>query len=199
MNGGCITTFTRRRIDPLAARVDDIDLADIAHALALTCRFKGHCRDFYSVAEHSVRVSHTLHTRAAGPAIEMAGLMHDAAEAYLSDLGGPIKSRFFIAAPGARPPLEPFDQAEDRLLRVIAEALRFPPIDYDTVRSADLILLATEARDLLGIDARDWGVHEPPLHDPIKPWDWRRAETTFLERFRALAAAIRSMPPHKPP
>ncbi|HVX85051.1 MAG TPA: phosphohydrolase [Phycisphaerae bacterium] len=190
MNGGCITTFCGRRIDPLAAGVGDIELVDIAHALALTCRFKGHCRVFYSVAEHSVRVSRALEARGASAGLVIAGLMHDAAEAYLSDVGGPIKGRFFVMRreTGARGEVESFGDAEERLLGVIAEALGFPRIDYEEVRWADMALLATEARDLFGIDAHAWGVGEAALEERIEPWEWQRAERAFLERFAELRA-----------
>jgi hypothetical protein len=186
VNGGKITTFTGRHLDPLAAMPDDIDVRDIAHALALTCRFKGHCRGFYSVAEHSVRVSFHLENPA-HPDLALWGLMHDAAEAYLADLGGPIKHRFFVqngAAPEAR--FVSFGEAEDRLLEVIAASLGFPPVDYAAVRDGDLTLLATEARDLFRIDPRTWGIDQPPLPEALVPWTWQQAEEAFLARFSAL-------------
>ncbi len=93
-NDGWIQTFTGRRFWPLGARAGDVDVRDIAHALALKCRFNGHCRVFYSVAEHSVRVSRVMEV--GGRKMAMWGLMHDAAEAYLADLGGPIKKAFHV-------------------------------------------------------------------------------------------------------
>ena len=100
-----IQTYTGRKFFPLTDEPGEIDLRDIAHSLALQCRFNGHCRQFYSVAEHSVRVSHIL------PDEEAAwGLLHDAAEAYVSDLPRPLK----LTVPD-------FRAAEDRLLRQIAE------------------------------------------------------------------------------
>lgn len=187
MNGGKITTYTGRHMDPLAAVPDDIDVRDIAHALALTCRFKGHCREFYSVAEHSVRVSFHLEDPAQ-PHLALWGLMHDAAEAYLADLGGPIKHRFFVQVESDSPEagLVTFGEAEDRLLEVIAASLGFPPVDYAAVRDGDLTLLATEARDLLRTDPRTWGIEQPPLPEQIVPWTWLQAEEAFLARFSAL-------------
>ena len=57
MPDGSITTFSGVLFRPLLSNPDDIRIADIAHALSQQCRFAGHTRTFYSVAEHSVRVS----------------------------------------------------------------------------------------------------------------------------------------------
>lgn len=70
--GDWIQTFTGRQFWPLDPQPDHIDIADIAHALAHDCRFGGHCRRFYSVAEHSVLLS-----RAVAPEFRLAALMHD--------------------------------------------------------------------------------------------------------------------------
>lgn len=181
MMQGWIQTFTGRKFWPLAARIEDVDVHDIAHALALKCRFNGQCREFYSVGEHSVRVSRLL--EAGGRRLAMSGLMHDAAEAYLPDLGGPIKKMFHIHEAGR---VETFDAAEDRLLAVIAEALNFQPVDYEAVREADWTLLVTEARDLLSPPPQDWGMKQTPLREKIIPWRWEKAEAAFLERFESL-------------
>ena len=81
----------------------------------MKCRFNGHCSPFYSVAEHSVRVSWLLEQQ--GKRQALWGLMHDAGEAYLPDLGGPIKKHFHVHD---GPNIESFDDAEDRLLATIA-------------------------------------------------------------------------------
>jgi hypothetical protein len=83
---GSITTFSGMRFWPLIPNPADIRIEDIAHALSNQCRFAGHSREFYSVAEHSVRVSQ--HCR---PEDALWGLLHDASEAYLSDVPAPLK------------------------------------------------------------------------------------------------------------
>src|ERR1051326_5760594 len=79
-------THTGKQFWPLDARVDEIDIEDIAHGLSHICRFGGHCRHFYSVAQHSVLVS-----RAVPLQLRMAGLLHDATEAYIGDMVRPLK------------------------------------------------------------------------------------------------------------
>jgi 5'-deoxynucleotidase YfbR-like HD superfamily hydrolase len=178
MHNGWIQTYTGRKFFPLAPRAEDVDVRDIAHALSLKCRFNGQCREFYSVAEHSMRVS-----RAIGPGLALWGLMHDAAEAYLADIGGPIKRAFHLHHGGI---IETFDAAEDRLLGVIANALGFAPIDYEQVREADFTLLATEARDLLGPPPEPWNLAQMPLAEKILPLPPAQAEAAFLARFNEL-------------
>jgi len=182
MMSGWIQTYTGKKIYPLRARVEDVDIRDIAHALALKCRFNGHCREFYSVAEHALRVSKLL--AAQSPKLALWGLMHDAAEAYLPDLGGPIKKAFHIHHVDET--TESFDAAEDRLLATIAEALGFARIDYEALREADLVLLVTEARDLLGTPPESWDLKERPLVAKIVPMTSAEAESAFLAQFHLL-------------
>ena len=93
-----ILTYTGKFVDPMNLDGNLVDIHDIAHSLGMQCRYTGHCSRFYSVAEHSVWVSHMVpHDKA------LAGLLHDAAEAYLHDMASPIKKNFptFIDASGA--------------------------------------------------------------------------------------------------
>ncbi len=65
------------------------DIGAIAHSLSMQCRFTGHCRKFYSVAEHSVLVSRIMEDQGLGDPME--GLLHDAVESVLSDVARPAK------------------------------------------------------------------------------------------------------------
>lgn len=84
--GATIITKSGRYFDFLDPQPDMIEITDIAHALANTCRFGGQCLWFYSVAQHSVLVSETV-----PDGHRFAALMHDAAEAYVGDVVGPLK------------------------------------------------------------------------------------------------------------
>lgn len=83
--GDWMQTWTGRRFYPADPRPEDIDIIDVAHALAHTSRYGGHCR-FYSVAEHSVLVSQMVQ-----PENALEGLLHDATEAYIADVIRPVK------------------------------------------------------------------------------------------------------------
>ena len=166
-------TYSGRLFFPLEPRPADIDIVDIAHSLALQCRFNGHCRPFYSVAEHSVRVSRIL-----GGAERLWGLLHDAAEAYISDLPRPLKA----TAPG-------FRAAEDRLLEVIVTRFGLEWPMPAAVAQADDVLLATEMRDLMAPPTAPWPLAAAPLADTIVPVGHEDAERMFLERFAELTTA----------
>lgn len=165
-----IQTFTGRRFAPQAVAPDDFDINDVAHALSLLCRFNGHCRAFYSVAEHSVRVSAICPPEAA-----LWGLLHDLGEAYLGDLPRPLK------------PLFPaFERLEEQLLRVAGQAFGLGWPIPPSVRRADDVLLATEARDLMAPPPEPWPLRAEPLAERITPLGPSEAERAFLDRYRAL-------------
>lgn len=86
-----IETFTGGLIDISDPQPEQVHLEDVAHALANVCRFGGHARHFYSVAEHAVLCSWYARKKWSDPVIEMAALHHDDPEAYLGDVPRPIK------------------------------------------------------------------------------------------------------------
>lgn len=126
---GTISTFTGKRVDPLDLQVEDIDVRDIAHALARQCRYNGHVEGFLTVARHSIWVSERL----GDPVLSMWGLLHDAAEAYLGDLVRPLKHG---------PVLGPvFQQAEHNAERVIAKAFDLPfPMPLEVLEADRTVL-----------------------------------------------------------
>ena len=80
-------TTTGRQFWPASPDPEQIQIEDIAHALSNLCRFGGHTREFYSVAQHSVLVSQNVPDD-----LRLVGLMHDATEAYCGDMIRPLKN-----------------------------------------------------------------------------------------------------------
>lgn len=87
-----IMTYTKKLFDPLYPRAELIDIEDIAHALSMLCRANGHFKTFYSVCRHSINCAKEAHARGYSERIQLACLLHDASEAYLSDLTRPVKA-----------------------------------------------------------------------------------------------------------
>ena len=165
-----IQTYLGEKFYPLEPRPGRVDIRDVAHALSLACRFNGHCQVFYSVAEHCVRVSHAVPGRHA-----LWGLLHDAAEAYVSDVPRPVKRC-----------IEAFGPMEDRLLAVILAEFGLALPMPSEVREGDEVLLATEFRDLMAEAPEPWPLAAEPLSLPITPMTWQQAERAFLARFEEL-------------
>jgi uncharacterized protein len=170
-NGAWIQTYTGKQFWPMDARPEEVDIQDIAHALSMLCRFNGHCNRFYSVAEHSVHVSNTVEPKQA-----LWGLLHDAAEAYLSDLPQPIKRQ-----------MPDFGLFEDLLLEVIADRFGLSSTIPPEVKQADMVLLATEKAVLMGKEPAPWMKLPEPLGSKmIQCWGPDKAEKAFLDRFGEL-------------
>ena len=150
----------------------------IAHALGMLCRYTGHVRSFYSVAQHSVMVSRLVPAELA-----LDGLLHDATEAFMGDLSRPLKVTLDQLAPGI------VREFEDTLHRALSErygvAFPLPP----EVKVADNVALSTEMRDLLAPteDALD-GLPEP-LPDRVWGWAPDVARRAWLERYEELLRA----------
>lgn len=121
-------------------RPEDIQVTDIAHHLSHLCRFGGATFEFYSVAEHSIHVARIVNTMLGRPDLAMAALMHDASEAYLGDVRTPMKHM---------PEMAPYRKLEAEVQEVIHQHFGISPLsedDYNIIKQADLIMLATERR-----------------------------------------------------
>ncbi len=172
--------YTGRDVNPLNMTLDDIDIVDIAHHLSNICRFGGATREHYSVAQHCVLVS--LHV----PKDEaLAGLMHDAAEAYIGDFVAPLKE--LLCFPRAYHPsgvFTPLRVLENNILVVIFKHFNVRPVETKLVHYADLAARETEGRDLV----KGWkmSVDVDPWPETIDPWSQSLAEAEFLNRFYQL-------------
>ena len=125
----------------LQPSAESVVAEDIAYALANTCRFNGHI-PFYSVAEHSVAVAVRL-----PPHLQLAGLLHDAAEAYLSDIPSPIKQY-----------LPDYCAMEDKIQAVIFARYNIVLSEDDKkeIKAADKDATSTEAFYLLPSKGKAW-------------------------------------------
>lgn len=194
--GEYIWTYTGRQFffndtDP------DISILDIAHALANICRWTGHVKKFYSVAEHCVRCSlyptmkWSEYQRIKEQGAQLVGtrvpfalrkLLHDAPEAYITDLNKPVKNVIGGAS-------SPYEALDERITRAIWSKYGLLPMSDEearAVKAADLALAMTEARDLLSKTSVAHYEGARPVPEAITPWSPDFAEEMFLERFKEL-------------
>ena len=171
-----IQTHTGIRFFLLSPLPGDFAIEDIAHALANQCRFAGHTKKFYSVAEHSVRVARYVESKWRGHAY--SALMHDASDAYMLDMPRPFKYL---------PEFEVYKDIEHKVMAQMAAVLGFRYPKPELVHKADNVLLATEARDLFDAVIDDWHLkYGEMLPFKIRPWSPRKAKREFLKTFYRL-------------
>lgn len=152
-----------------------ITIEDIAHALSHVCRFNGHTRHFYSVAQHSVHCSEIV-----APEYAMQALLHDATEAYLGDVTTPLKQL-----------LDNYATLESMAWSAIAKTFGLPYHLDKSVKAADLTMLVTEMRDFMPEESIAGFAHTrvPPLAHTLRAWCPAEAKTKFLKRYWELKNA----------
>lgn len=164
-----IQTYSGKRFE-LSGPIDPelIGIEDIAHSLSMQCRYNGHSSRFYSVAEHSVAMSHMVM-----PEARLYALLHDAAEAYIGDIITPLKTDAMRAL-------------ENKIMEAIVS--RFNPYltakVYRGVKKADLRMLATE-KEILIRPGHEWEMLEgiEPYTIRLDCWTPLEAKNAFLARF----------------
>lgn len=199
-------TFTGRKVDVQDPDPSMVDIEDIAHSLSMVCRFGGHCRNFYSVAEHSLLVEFLGSIRpvqgklvAAGtPQFQLACLLHDAAEAYIGDIVTPVKLTcqdevVTVTRPGGTVEKSFLHCLENKWLSAIEQRfdldnlLTAPPA---IVKEVDDLALAREVVALFHPALSCWWEKrkqpEPGSESFINCWSPAEARWRFLTRFRVL-------------
>jgi len=189
--GEWMQTYSGVRWYPQDPRPGDVKIEDIAHALSNIGRFGGHAIRFYSVAEHAVRVSRIVEDLKGSPHEVFWGLNHDDSEAYLGDIVWPLKQA---------PELRGYKRLEAITMGAICIALGMDAYEPPIVKHADLVMLATEKRDLMHDktthreaaaskdQTADWHCDRYEPHpEKIVPWSPYDAERAFLDRYAVCA------------
>jgi len=173
-----ILTASGRHFNYLDPQLESISILDIAQGLANEARYNGHTRGFFSVAQHSYLASHLVPYSCA-----LEALLHDAAEAYCKDIPRPLKEL-----------LPDYQAVEARVDKAIRAAFGLPVDMSPAVKHADLVLLATERRDLMPHDATPWPILEGIQAAPrqLVPMQPPRAQALFLKRYIELTEQRRA-------
>jgi uncharacterized protein len=189
LRGDWMITRTGRRFFPLDPKPEDVNVYDIAHALAHICRYGGHVPSFYSVAQHSSLMADHFYDLGE-PVLALWALVHDAAEAYIGDMIKPLKRD-----------MPAFVAAEARLENVIWRALGMTEVGGcpfngipEQVHYADKRMYTSERlaffpdADKLGRKPTQEPLIQPSLLIPT--WSPGEARTAWLSRFIELAEDV---------
>ena len=151
------------------------DINDIAHALSMQCRYNGHCNYFYSVAEHCILMfdyaQYTLNITDNN--ILRTILMHDASEAYLSDIPRPLKQL-----------LPDYIKVEKELENVLAKEFKLIYPFPEIVKELDNSMLKVERNHVKVWTDNIWSSdHLPLLPIKLKGWTPKKSEKEYLQRY----------------
>lgn len=144
-----IQTFKGKKFFPLEPRIEDICIEDIAHSLSMQCRFAGHSKEFYSVAQHCNAMVNCWFNGHENKEFAKYALLHDASEAYLTDIPRPLKHL---------PQFQFYRDAEKVLSEMIYVRFGLNPVEPEEVKKADWEILCEEAMS-------------PRIMSPLHP-DW---------------------------
>jgi len=176
-----IITYSGEEFTPLDPNIDQIHIEDIAHSLSLLCRANGHIDYFFSVAQHSLNCTAEAKARGYSMRLQLACLLHDASESYISDLTRPVK--YYITQ---------YKEVETRLQAVIYNKfLSEPPTteELDIVDQIDNDMLAGEFFALM--KKRQLLEKRPVLYSTpsFEYRDQREIETEFLKIYYGIMHA----------
>lgn len=178
--GDWIQTYTGMQFWPVDPRPEEINIEDIAHALSMQCRYAGHCIRFYSVAEHSVLLAR--HFREDSVHMRLWALLHDASEAYLTDVPRPLK-----------PFLPGYKEAESAVMAAVVARFNMLPFQMPAeVKRADGCILADEATQNMAEPPTAWNFTGDPLGISLQYWSPLEAKAAFLSEFESITDARRA-------
>ena len=170
-------TYTGRKFDPLRITADDIVLEDIAHALSLLCRGGGHITRFYSVGQHCINCFREARARGWSEKMQLACLIHDASEAYISDIVRPVKRH-----------LSNYLEIEQMIMEKAAEKFGLEDLTEEEKRKWKQIDDEILEHELFALMPGHQDANLPKLcsQPDLSEKPWRDVETEFLR----IAAAL---------
>lgn len=175
-----ITTYTGKLFDPLIATADEVDITDITHALHLLCRANGHFPHFYSVAQHSINCAREALARGFSERVQLGCLLHDASEAYMSDVTRPLKKL-----------LPDYLKGEERLQNVIWSKWITPELTEEEKKQIFEIDDAIFYYEFLVLMGKRMFNEDPLLksRSSFDFEDFEKVKNTFLNLFNSLIGA----------
>ncbi len=188
--------------DYLNPEFADIDIETIAHSLSLNCRFNGHTKYFYSVAQHSLNVMSAVKNELKNPLTTLIALFHDVVEAFISDIPSPLKSLTYLSIDGEIVPYSVYENTV--LIDIIYNLFQSQGVTFsdkniiglklEEIKSYDISVRMTE-RDLLFSGERTWTKEIPQIslaHPPIKRYCAGYIETTFINEGYQLLETLKN-------
>lgn len=165
---GAIVTAHGNTVDVIDFKPEHVDIEDIAQSISLICRYNGHLPSFYSVAEHCVRVANWLEDMGCSPEMQLTGLLHDAAEAYVGDMVRPLKR---VPEVGGK-----HQELEEHISSVIHDVLGGFHPHPEQVKEADRMVYYWEVDNIRSGDSDGWS--------------WHIAKQLWMSRYYELAAQV---------
>ena len=177
---GWIEIYGGRKFHFSGPFAGEVSVEAIAHSLSQLCRYNGHTRRFYSVAEHACLLSDWVMRQSWATAKDgLTALHHDDAEHIIGDLPRPIKAT-----------MPEFKVAERVLDKAIADTLctEYPLPDW--LHEIDARMIRDERPAVMGPSEFDWGTDRlVPLG--VRFWHWTGrwpwlTKQRFMRRHRRL-------------
>ena len=171
-----MNTYNKKIFNPWHMTTNDVDIRDIAHALSLLCRGCGHVKFFYSVGLHCLNCANEAISRQYEPKIQLACLLHDASEAYISDIIRPVKSQ-----------LLEYQQLENKIINTIYEHfnLQLNTEDLKKVKAIDDDMLKNEMPIIFSTCLLD-NIPKLASNPIIEELPFKKVEQDYLNMFDKL-------------
>lgn len=183
-------SFTGKKIFPLEFEPEMVDIRDICHSLAIINRYAGHSDRPYSVAEHLINCISYARKIGASYETRINCLTHDFAEAYIQDIISPIKRYLHFKSPVDGSVGRTFTEVEQSIEEAIHIALDLPFPFTQQCKDIDLLMLATERRDIV---TNPLIIDYEFIPEAIKDWridkiglNWQEAESELLRHTKTM-------------